>query len=157
MTKTEQNGVITLWPKDLISPLQEKFATLGLDLEIWCVCVCACVCVSRSVVSNSATPWAVSCQFPLSMEFSRQEYLSRLPFPSPAGKIVWCQSRPGEASCDSPRPALEAVRERRQHQFGVSQWKEPSLNCQQSETSVPRPHQEEDGTLFLLTQQKSIL
>ena len=28
-------------------------------------------------------PWTVGCQTPLSMEFSRQEYWSRLPFPSP--------------------------------------------------------------------------
>ena len=30
-----------------------------------------------------ANPWAVVCQAPLSMEFSRQEYWSGLPFPSP--------------------------------------------------------------------------
>ena len=30
-----------------------------------------------------ATPWTVACQAPLSMGFSRQEYWSRLPFPSP--------------------------------------------------------------------------
>ena len=29
------------------------------------------------------TPWAVAHKAPLSMEFSRQEYLSGLPFPSP--------------------------------------------------------------------------
>ena len=29
---------------------------------------------SRSVVSNSATPWAVAYQAPLSLGFSRQEY-----------------------------------------------------------------------------------
>ena len=36
-----------------------------------------------SVVSDSATPWTVVPQAPLSMEFSRQEYWSGLPFPSP--------------------------------------------------------------------------
>ena len=41
------------------------------------------VCVSCSVVSDSATPWTVVCQAPLSMKFSRQEYWSGLPFPSP--------------------------------------------------------------------------
>ena len=41
------------------------------------------VCVSRSVVSNSVTPWTVAHQTPLSMGFSRQEYWSGLPFPSP--------------------------------------------------------------------------
>ena len=40
--------------------------------------VCVCVCVSHSVVSDSAI-----CQAQLSMEFSRQEYWSGLPFPSP--------------------------------------------------------------------------
>ena len=29
------------------------------------------------------TPWTVVCHNPLSMEFSRQEYWSELPFPSP--------------------------------------------------------------------------
>ena len=30
-----------------------------------------------------ATPWTGACQAPLSMEFSRKEYWSGLPFPSP--------------------------------------------------------------------------
>jgi len=34
-------------------------------------------------VSDSATPWTEACQIPRSMEFSRQEYWSRLPFPVP--------------------------------------------------------------------------
>ena len=38
---------------------------------------------SRSVVSNSATSWTVAYQAPPSMGFSRQEYWSGLPFPSP--------------------------------------------------------------------------
>ena len=44
------------------------------------------VCVSRSVVQLFVTPWTVwtvACQSPLSIEFSRQEYWIRLPFPSP--------------------------------------------------------------------------
>ena len=50
-----------------------------------CVCVCVFVCVhartlSCSVVSNSATPWTVALQAPLSMGFPRQEYWSGLPF-----------------------------------------------------------------------------
>ena len=39
--------------------------------------------VSRSVMSDSVTPWTIACQAPLSMEFPRQEYWSGLPFPSP--------------------------------------------------------------------------
>ena len=32
--------------------------------------------------SDSATLWTVACHAPLSMEFSRQEYKSGLPFPT---------------------------------------------------------------------------
>ena len=39
--------------------------------------------VSHSVVSDSANPWTVAHQAPLSIEFSRQEYWSGLPFPPP--------------------------------------------------------------------------
>ena len=39
--------------------------------------------VSRSVVSDSATSRTVPRQAPLSMGFSRQEYWSGLPFPTP--------------------------------------------------------------------------
>ena len=36
-----------------------------------------------SHVQLFATPWAVARQAPLSMEFSREEYWSDLPFPTP--------------------------------------------------------------------------
>ena len=36
-----------------------------------------------------ATPWTVAHQAPPSMEFSRQEYCSRLPFPSPGDLPNW--------------------------------------------------------------------
>ena len=39
-----------------------------------------------SVVSDSATPWPVALQAPLSTGFSRQEHWSRLPCP-PAGDL----------------------------------------------------------------------
>ena len=38
---------------------------------------------SLSCVRLFATPWTVASQAPLSMGFSKQEYWSRLPFPSP--------------------------------------------------------------------------
>ena len=42
------------------------------------------VCKTRvSHVQLSVTPWIVARQAPLSMEFSRQDYWSGLPFPSP--------------------------------------------------------------------------
>ena len=40
------------------------------------------------------TPWTVALQAPLSMEFSRQEYWSGLPFPSPE---------------DLPNPGIESM------------------------------------------------
>ena len=45
---------------------------------MWCIIMCAC-----SVVSKSATPRTVAHQTPLSMAFSRQEYWTGLPFPTP--------------------------------------------------------------------------
>ena len=44
---------------------------------------CAVLVFSRSVVPDSATPWTVARQAPLSMGFSRQEYWSGLPCPPP--------------------------------------------------------------------------
>ena len=64
---------------------------LGQD----CRCLDAIVVVvSRSVVSNSfATLWTVACQAPLSMEFSRQEYWSGFPFPTP-GDLLYPGIKP---------------------------------------------------------------
>ena len=41
------------------------------------------MCELLSCVQLFVTPWIVAHQAPLSMEFSRQEYWSGLPFPSP--------------------------------------------------------------------------
>ena len=46
---------------------------------------------SLSCVRLLLTPWTVACQAPLSMGFSRQEYWSGLPFPSPQWHIIWPQ------------------------------------------------------------------
>ena len=55
---------------------------------------------SLSRVQLFATPWTVDCQAPLSMGFSRQEYWSGLPFPSP-GDLPDPGIKPGS-------PALQA-------------------------------------------------
>ena len=57
-----------------------------------------CESVSCSVVSDSMTAWTVAHQTPLSMEFSRQEYCSRLPFPSP-GDLPNPRIKPGLLHC----------------------------------------------------------
>ena len=54
-----------------------------------------CVCVlSHSIMFDSVTPWIVARQAPLSMGFSRQEYWSGLPFPTPG---------------DLPNPGMEPM------------------------------------------------
>ena len=53
------------------------------------ISVCVCVC---SAMPDSVTPWTVVHQTPLSMEFSRQEYWSGVPFPTPG---------------DRPKPGIE--------------------------------------------------
>ena len=47
------------------------------------VCVCVCVCAKSLMCLTFATPWTVAHQASLSIEFSRQEYWSGLPFPPP--------------------------------------------------------------------------
>ena len=42
-----------------------------------------CVCSVAQSCPSSAIPWTVAHQIPPSMEFSREEYWSSLPFPSP--------------------------------------------------------------------------
>ena len=53
------------------------------------------------VCPTLVTPWTIACRAPLSMEFSRQEYWSGLPFPSPG-----YFSDPG---IEPGSPALQAV------------------------------------------------
>ena len=55
-----------------------------MNLTLWCCGVHLHACeLSCSVMCDSATLWTIAHQAPLSMEFSRQEYCSGLPFPSP--------------------------------------------------------------------------
>ena len=56
--------------------------------------------VSVTQSSDSATPWTVALQAPLFMGFSRQEYWSGLPFPSP-GDFLYPGTEPMS-------PALQA-------------------------------------------------
>ena len=56
---------------------------------------------SLSHVRLSATPWTIARQAPLSMGFSRQEYWSGLPFPSPG-----VLSNPGNEPASLASPAL---------------------------------------------------
>ena len=64
---------------------------------------CLCVCVRRCSVVSFATPWTAARQAPVSMGFSRQEYLSGLPFSTP-GDIP----DPGIQLASPASPALQA-------------------------------------------------
>ena len=61
-----------------------------------------CEVKSLNHVQLFATPWSVALQAPPSMEFSRQEYWSGLPFPSP-GDLLTQGSNPGLLHCRQMR------------------------------------------------------
>ena len=61
--------------KQLICPSTDEWKK-----KLWCLLS------HTSCVQLSATPWTMARQVPLSIGFSRQEYWSGLPFPSPVRK-----------------------------------------------------------------------
>ena len=77
----------------VLMPVLHLFPSSPFDLRVKCLLPCSddripTQCMYRHIQSLSpvwffATPWTMACQTPLSMEFSRQEYWSGLPFPSP--------------------------------------------------------------------------
>ena len=72
---------IRFFPFFLVIQVLPQFAQSLFFLLQFTLVLCAVLC---SVMSDSfATLWTVALQAPLSMEFSRQEQQSGLPFPSP--------------------------------------------------------------------------
>ena len=59
-----------------------------------------------SRVQLFVTPWTVALQGPLSMEFSRQEYWSGLPFPAPGDRP---DAKIKPASLESPALAADSL------------------------------------------------
>ena len=53
-----------------------------ISIVVWLIPLCACD-QSLNHIWLFVTPWTIACQCPLSMKFSRQEYWSGLPFPTP--------------------------------------------------------------------------
>ena len=82
------------------------FILSSLDGHLSCLHILACISESEVKVKSLSrvrlfvTPWTVAYQAPLSMGFSRQEYWSGLPFPSP-GHLPNPGIKPGS-------PTLEA-------------------------------------------------
>ena len=60
-------------------------------------------------------PWTVACQAPVSMGFSRQEYWSELPFPSP-GDLPNPGIKPGLLHC---RQMIYQLSYERSHAFSI--------------------------------------
>ena len=65
---------------------------------------CLAVVQSLGSVQLFLTPWTVAPQAPLSVEFSRQEYWTRLPFPTPGDF-----PHPGIKPVSLASPALAGV------------------------------------------------
>ena len=71
-------------------------------------CVSNCCCLDAKSCPTLATPWTVASQAPLSMRFPRQEYWSRLPFPSP-GLEPKCPALPGGFFTAEPPAAAKSL------------------------------------------------
>ena len=92
------DSIQSLLPPGVTDPFKRKSYTccpFANIFQFWLV----------GLVSNSyptfETPWTIACQAPLCVGFSRQEYWSGLPFPSP-GDLPDPGIRPGS-------PVLQAV------------------------------------------------
>ena len=83
--------------------LPRSWDSPGMNTGVGCHFLLQCMKViikvkSLSCVRLLATPWTAAYQAPLSMAFSRQEYWSGLPLPSPSPTSVLCNS---VENCDS--------------------------------------------------------
>ena len=70
------------WPARLLCPWDSPGKNTGVGCHFLLQCMKVKV-KSLSHVQPSATPWTAAFQAPLSMGFSRQEYWSGVPLPSP--------------------------------------------------------------------------
>ena len=77
-----QRGCGSLWAFHQSSSCDAETGYVASEISESSQIVYVCVLVTQSCLTF-VTLWTVACQAPLSMGFSRQEYWSRLPFPSP--------------------------------------------------------------------------
>ena len=87
---------------------------------------------SSSGVSDSATPWTVAHQASPSMGFSRQEYWSGLPFPSP-GDLPNPGIKPRSPALQADALTLWATKE---VQIGLVKWKSRPALCTRMDSRV---------------------
>ena len=81
----------TLWPhRRQPTRLCCPWDSPGKNTGVGCHFLLQCMKVkSESEVAQLATPWTAAYQAPLSMGFSRQEYWSGVPLPSPHGYLYY--------------------------------------------------------------------
>ena len=105
-------------------------------------------CFGGGLVSKScltlATPWTVACQAPLSMEFSRQEYWSWVPFTStgdlpnpgikPRSAALQADSLPSQPSRTPPNEVGPALKGKEQLHSEERQWRKQQ-KCEQRQSS----------------------
>ena len=76
-------GTRSYLPQLRVHMTQLKIPACAPQLRPVCVCVCVCVCAVTQSCPTLCDPQTVAHQAPLPNEFSRQEFWSGLPFPSP--------------------------------------------------------------------------
>ena len=87
LQSSERWGNLTKIRQQVVAPKSPSFSDFkaGKVSQHFTYHTHVCEYVSRSVISDSVTPWTVASWAPLSMEFSRKAYWSGLPFFSPGG------------------------------------------------------------------------
>ena len=102
---------------------------------------------SLSRVQPLATPWTAAFQAPPSMGFSRQEYWSRVPLPSPACVLSYVQFlvphalQSNRLLCSWDSPGNKTGMDCHLHFQGIFQGSNPSLLHRQAD-SLPRATRE---------------
>ena len=103
----------SVWPhRRQPTRLPHPWDSLGKNTGVGCHFLLQCMKVKikmklLSHIRLLVTPWTAAYQTPLSMGFSRQEYWSGVPLPSPKGMISMLQKAKLETRCRPPySPAL---------------------------------------------------
>ena len=79
-------------PTSLFCPWDSLGKNTGVGCHFLLQCMHACMLSCFSCVQLCATPYTAAHQAPLSLGFSRQEYWSGLPFPSPMHACMHAKS-----------------------------------------------------------------
>ena len=104
-----------------------------------------------SYVRLFPTPWTVAYQAPQSMEFSRQEYWSGLPFPSPMREnevAQSCLTLPDPMDCSLPGSSIHGIFQPR-----VLEWVAISFSTVGQSSDIPPEYTEKRTKLTVLREE----